>query len=134
MVWADKIPAAQFIGRDAQFPRRLIHGAFQNENRLGPPCAAIGIDRCCVGINARHIQPDRGNIIGARRDLGKQFGLDVLGELRIVGPKVGNAFDLVGDNAVIGIKGDCRCRCQIAPCVVGQHRLGPVRHPFHGPL
>ena len=123
--------AAKLPWIDAQLARRVVHRAFQREDRLGPAGTAIGIDLRGRGEDAPAFQIDLLNVVDAHRDLGEEIGLDRLGIVRVVGPDIADRVGAIGDQPVIGIEGQFRLGDQVAPTVVGEHRLGPLRHPAH---
>ena len=120
------------IGRiDAELARADLDQPLDHEGRLGPPGAAIGIDRHGVGVDRVDLAVDRRNVVLARQQRRVEIGRHRRREGRHIGAEIGDGLDLEpGDLAVIAERhlgvGD-----MVAAMRVGQERLGAVAGPFH---
>ena len=93
-VGRDEVAAAQFGRVDPQFVGREIDDALQQERRLGPAGAAIGIDRHGVGEHRLGLDIDRRGRVGAGEQRAVQIGRDAGREGRQIGAHIGDRRDL----------------------------------------
>ena len=63
----DEVHPAEFGGIHLEFTRCRFNNPLNHIGGLRPPCTAIGINRCRVGINRVNFGVDVGNIILARQ-------------------------------------------------------------------
>ena len=126
---ADDVLQPQRHRIDSQHPRGLIHRALDRQDRLGPACTPVRINRDRIRIHPRRGQRAHRHLVDAGQDLDEKLGLDRLTELRVIGAKVGHQINLVGGDPVVGVKAKLGPRDQVTPGIVGQHGLGPGRDP-----
>ena len=92
----DEVAPPEFRRIDLHFTRRRFNDSLDHIGRLGPPGAAIGINRRGIGINRVDLRIDGGNIVLARQQRGVEIGRHAGREGRKIGPHRGDCVDLEG--------------------------------------
>jgi hypothetical protein len=128
----DEIPPPQLVGRDADLARGKIHQALDHVGRLGPPGAAIGVDRYGVGERAAHADMAERNVVEARR----HAGADKRNERRIerkIGAHVSDEIDVESEKAALRVERELRPGEVVAALRITEKVLAAVRNPLHRP-
>ena len=93
----DEVAGAHGVDRQAGLEGDGVHQPLDQIGGLGPPGAAIGVDRQRVGEDAAHPDVHGADRIGARRHQGAEPG-DERPVLRQIGAQVADDVDLDGQD------------------------------------
>ncbi len=98
---------------------------------LGPPGAAIGVDRYGVGINALDAHDGGWRAVAARQHRGAGHGRNEGAEIREIGAEIGGGFDLEREEVEIAVEREARAGDVVAAMRVGEKGFAALAGPFH---
>ena len=118
---------------DLHFLGRLADDALDDVGRLGPPGAAIGVDRRGVRQRRLHVGVDqrRGVLAGQQRRI--EIGRHRRRESREVGAHVGDRVDLERQELAVLVEGQLGVGDVVAAMRVGHEGLGALGGPLDRP-
>src|SRR5690606_30712377 len=102
------------------------------ESRLGPACAAIGIEGTGVGVDADDFDIQRRYVVDTGRH-GRTSVRDLRSILGNIGTHIGDEVDLEGEEAAFLVHRHLPDRNVVAPLRIGEKMLVAVARPLHRP-
>ncbi len=113
--------------------RDHIDQPLQQERRLRPPGAAIGIHRDGVGEHRLHLGVDRRGLVTAGEQGGVQVSRHAGREGREIGAHVGERPDAQRQEVALRVQRHLGRRVVVAPVRVGHEAFRPLGGPLHRP-
>ena len=102
--------------------------------RLGPPGAAIGVDRRGVGVDRIDRAVDRGRLVLAGEQRRVQIGRHAGREGREIGAHIGGRVDLERGEVAVGVHRQLGVGHVVAAMGVGEEALRALAGPFDRPV
>ncbi len=129
-----EVALAEARGVDAELAGRHLDEPLDDEGRLRPARAAIGVDRRGVGVDRVDLGVDRRDVVLAGQERGVEIGRHRRGEGREIGAHVGRRVDPEAEDLALVVGRELGMRDVIAAVRVRQERLAAVARPLHRPL
>ena len=132
-VGRDEIAAAQFGRVDAELVGGEIDDAFQQEGRLRPAGAAIGVDRHGMGEHRLGLDIDRRGRIGAGEQGPVEIGRDAGREGRQIGAHIGDRRHLEREELGVAVERQLDMGDVVAAMRVRHEAFRALGGPFDRP-
>ena len=112
----------------------MVDQPFQQIGRLRTAGAAVGVHRLGVGEDALHPHIDRGRGVGADEHRRPRVGRDEGAVIRQVGAEIGDRVHPQPEEAPVAVQRQPGAADMVAPMIVAEEALRPLRRPLHGPV
>ena len=126
----DEVHAAEFGRIAPSFARGDLDQPLDQEGRLRPAGAAIGVDRRGVGVDRVDFGVDGGDVVLARQQRRIEVGRDRRREGRQVGAEIGDRVGAQARDLAAGVERELGVGDVIAAVRVGEERFGALRRPL----
>ena len=130
---ADEVLLAEGRRILPELPGRHLDKPLDDEGRLRPPRAAIGVDWRGGRVDAFDLAVDRRDVVLARQQRRVQIGRHRAGEGRQIGAEIGLSLHPHRQDLAFVVKGELRMGEMVTAVRVAQERLGAIGHPLHRP-
>ena len=129
----DQVAAADLDRIEAGGGGRAVGQPLEDEARLGPPRAAIGVGRHRVGEDAGHLDIDRRRAVNAGEQRRVDRARDRRAEGREIGPQIGHGFDPEPEEPAVLVERELGPGAMVARLGVGDEGLAARADPPDGP-
>ena len=118
----------------ARLAGRLLDQTLDDEGRLRPAGAAIGVDRRGVGVDRVDLAVDGRDVVLAGQQDAIEVGRHRRRERREIRAEVGDRMDAQAGDLALGVERELGVRHVIAAVRVRQERFRSLRRPFDRPV